>query len=50
MSENIFYKNLLFIDDNVENINGAKSLSINAIHLTKNKNPYSEVMKHFKKN
>ena len=36
---------LLFIDDNIDNIDGAKRLGINTIKVNKGTNLYSEIIK-----
>ena len=41
---NISSQELLFLDDNLENIDGAKSLDINTIKVEKNTNIYSSVI------
>ena len=40
---NIYSKELLFLDDNIDNINGAKQLGINTIKVEKNTNLIEEI-------
>lgn len=40
---NIYSKELLFLDDNIDNVNGAKQLGINTIKVEKNTNLIEEI-------
>ena len=42
---NIDSKELLFLDDNIDNVNGANQLGINTIHVEKNTNLIQEISK-----
>ena len=42
---NLSPKELLFLDDNINNVNGAKNLGINVIKVNKDTNLFSEISK-----
>ena len=42
---NLIPKELLFLDDNIDNVNGAKNLGINVIKVNKETNLFSEISK-----
>ena len=44
-AQKIDAKNMLFIDDNIDNVIGADKLNIQTIHLTREKNMYDEIKK-----